>query len=363
MVSPKLVIDLGECVRVSTKESNCQKCSDICPKSSITFDENIPLLDQSCIDCGGCIGVCPSQAISLPNFNEVDFVFDLFEKDEKLISCKKNSPCLSAFSVETLISIAILAKGKIELDLTHCDSCEIKDPLYDQIKSNIKEANLFLDSIGVDYKISTSAIGYQDDKTNPKETLSKREFLKKLSLEGVIESKVRFEKELENEQTKNQVNQKDTTKQKNKKPPKKRQLLFMALNRIKDKIAFTTFDKDELSFISNKSIDKSCDNCSLCYRLCPTSALSTDQNFSKIFFDPLLCIKCHICHDVCQRDSICLEDFNSSEFVNEKLKTLITFQTLRCEECGMIFTPTKGERLCRRCFIEEEEAKSLWGIE
>jgi Fe-S-cluster-containing hydrogenase component 2 len=356
----KLNIDLGSCVRVSSKFSECSKCKDICPVEGIVFDENIPLVQDSCIDCGGCIGVCPTEAISLSDFDTINFIFDLLKSDEDLISCKSNIPCLGVLSVENLISMAVLGEGKTTLDLGHCESCEIKEPLFQEIKNNIKEANDFLSNLNVDFMIESSYDAFIKDE--PKESPNRRDFLKKFSLKGAIETHKEFDKELEKIDKRADIDNATTSKMKEKSLPNKRKLLYMALKRF-DEIENVKLPKDTLSFISQKSVDVSCDNCSFCYRLCPTGALSSDNRGSKIDFDALSCVKCHLCHDVCQSDSIHIEDFESDLFFHQKVQNLIKFKQIRCEECGMFFSLFDDSTMCKRCTIEEEEAKSLWGIE
>jgi len=356
----KLSIDLGSCVRVSSKFSECTKCKDICPVDGIAFDENIPLVQQSCIDCGGCIGVCPTESISLSDFDTVNFIFDFLKSDENLISCKSNIPCLALLSVENLISMAVLGEGKTTLDLGHCEGCDIKDPLAKEIEKNIKEANEFLSTLNSPHKIEVSDEAFIKEEVQ--DTPNRRDFLKKFSLKGAVESKVEFDKEIENLDRRSEIDNATTSKMKQKSLPNKRKLLFMALKRIEDSEG-VSIDKDNLSFISLKSVDNSCDNCSFCYRLCPTGALTSDNRGSKIDFDPLACVKCHLCHDVCQSDSIHIEDFDSSLFFHQKQSNLIKFKQIRCEECGMFFSLFDDSTMCKRCTIEEEEAKSLWGIE
>jgi ferredoxin len=357
----KLNIDLGSCVRVSSKYSECTLCADICPINAISYNENILSLDDSCIECGGCIGVCPTEAISLNDFNTLDFIFDFLKSDERLISCKKNIPCLAALSVENLVSMALLSDDETLLDLGHCQSCEIKEPLYENILNNIKEANAFLLSLGTSKQIASEEIAFT--KEEEQEEGNRRDFLKRFSLKGAIESKVAFEKELETIDKRGELDSTTTAKMREKSLPNKRKLLYMALKRIKDKPHFEQIPHDNLSFISQKSIDSSCDNCSFCYRICPTGALSSDHRGTKIDFDALACVKCRLCHDVCQTDSLHLETFETASIFEPKMDELIKFSMRRCEECGVHFSYFNDEILCQRCTIEEEEAKSLWGIQ
>ncbi len=355
-----LKINLGSCVRVYSKNSNCDKCQTICPEGAISYRENLPVVSDSCIDCGGCIGICPTEAISLTNFDTLEFLFGFLESDENLISCKKNIPCLVTLSVENMIALALL-KDDTVLDLGHCATCPIKEPLHAQIMQNISEANRFLESVGVAAKVQAEEIGYEAPE--PEEsTPDRRAFLQRFTLKGAVKSKVEFEKTVE-ELEKTEVTLADSANIRKKTLPNKRKLLFMALKRVDKPEQYHTFMHEELSFISQKYVNESCDNCSLCYRICPTGALQTDRRNAKIDFDPLNCVKCALCHDVCEPDAISLVPFSTRELFEPQVHALVNFQVVRCDECANYFSYFGGEKLCPRCKIEEEEAKRLWGIQ
>ena len=109
--------------------------------------------------------------------------------------------------------------------------------------------------------------------------------------------------------------------------------------------------------------EESCTACQMCYRVCPTGALTSDVKNSKIDFDPFLCIKCHICHDVCEPNSITLSpSYNVKEFFEPTVQNLVSFSVKRCDECNVIFSTNSADTLCYRCKAEEEEARELWGI-
>ena len=353
-----LKIELGNCVKVYAKNATCTKCEDICPHHAISYNENIPVVSDTCTDCGGCIGVCPTEAISLKNFDTLDFIFSFLESEESLISCKKNIPCLATLSVENLISLALLGDETI-LDLGHCASCEIQEPLYAQIQQNITEANLFLQNINSTKTIKTEMLGYKElvEEKEP----DRRQFLKRFSVKGAIKSKIEFEEALHEEQ--HAISIEDTQNIRKKEIPNKRKLLFMALKRAQTPVNYHTYMSDEISFTSQKNINDDCDNCSICYRICPTGALQSDRRQTKIDFDPLMCVKCSLCHDVCEPNAITLIPYSTKELFEPKVTELINFKVIRCDECANFFTYFGGEKTCPRCKIEEEEAKSLWGIQ
>lgn len=352
-----ILLDASSCVRYYAKNSQCNLCQEVCPTDAVEVGESLVSLYQDrCIGCGGCVGVCPTEALSLPNLNISEFFFDFLKSDESVISCKSNFVCLAGLNVEYLIALSVLKE--ITLDLGHCQECDISKTLLPVIEKNITEANMILSAIGARAlkKEYLSLVKEQSDE-------NRREFFNIFSLKGAVKTKQKFDasvKALETPQKK--VSTDITQGIREKKIPAKRKLFFTVLKRFKKPSSYFNLYENEINFTSTKSIDDSCDNCSLCYRLCPTSALSSDKKQSKILFDDMMCVKCKLCHDVCEKGAIFLEKFSTKEFFEPTEKELIKFDIARCDECGNPFTYLGGERICRRCKIEEEEAKSLWKI-
>ena len=146
--------------------------------------------------------------------------------------------------------------------------------------------------------------------------------------------------------------------------PEKRKLFFSAVKRVDKPSQFHIVEADELSFTSQKLMNtETCTACQMCYRVCPTGALTSDIKNSKIDFDPFLCVKCNICHDVCGPNAITLSSsYNVKEFFEPEVQSLISFNVRRCDECNMIFSTNTTDKLCYRCKAEDEEARELWGI-
>ncbi len=356
-----LDFDPASCVRAVSRLSECIKCVEICPVNTIEIIDNIPtFIPSACVDCGGCVGICPTEAFALKNFSTVDFFFSMLEEVEKLISCKKNIPCISTLSVEHLISLALASDEPITLDLGHCQACEIKDPLFAQIEQNIEEANFVLSSFS-DKRLLSEERGYEAEEESKEEIPTRRSFLSNISLKGAVKQKEAFDQAVDaDEQQRFEIDSAVISKIKEKKLPNKRKILFTALKRAEKPGQYEVLPEEEVSFTSQKFVDKKCTNCQICYRICPTGALSSDGKFSLINFDAMLCVKCHLCHDVCEPDAIHLQSgFEIKEFFEPTQRTLATFNIKRCNECGSYFTYTGGEQVCPRCQLEEEEAAFL----
>lgn len=353
----RLHFDTGLCVRAKSKFSNCTKCVEVCP-SSIQIVDNLPSFAPSTgIQAAACVGVCPTGAFSLSDFSVTEFFFRFLASKVRLISPGVNVPCISVLSVEHLIALALASDDAISLDLT---GYEKESALLMHIKGTIQEANFVLSSF-CDKRLETNIIEtpvQTEAFLSKQEEVSRRDFLRNVSLKGAIKQKIAFDDAVNAEVLQRfEVDSTIIAKIKNKQLPDKRKILFTALKRTAAPKVFEILPQEEVSFVSQKYIDENCTNCQICYRVCPTGALSSDGKFSLIHFDAMLCVKCHLCHDVCEPHAIGLQSgFEIKEFFEPSQRTLAVFNIKRCNECGNYFTYTGGEQICPRCLVEEEEA-------
>jgi ferredoxin len=267
--------------------------------------------------------------------------------------------------VEHLISLALASEEAVRLDLGYCQTCEIREPLFAQIEQNIEEANFVLSSFS-EKQLIAEEIGYIDESIDIQEEAvedapSRRSFLSNLSLRGAAKQKAAFDEAVEaGEQKQFEMDDAVIGRIKNKRLPDKRKILFTMLKRTEKPERYEILPEEGLSFVSQKYVNENCTNCQICYRICPTGALSSDAKFSLINFDAMLCVKCRLCHDSCEPDAIQLQPgFEVKEFFEPSQRTLATFDIKRCHECGSYFTYTGGEQICPRCTVEEEEAMAL----
>ncbi|MBD3789336.1 MAG: 4Fe-4S binding protein [Campylobacterales bacterium] len=358
----RLHFDVGLCVRAKSKFSECTKCVDVCP-SSIQMVDNLPSFPVSTgVEAAACVGICPTQAFKLSDFSTTEFFFRFLDSKVRLISPKVNVPCVSVLSVEHLISLALASDETISIDLRSYQEGSL---LLGHIEAMIEEANFVLSSF-CDKQLQTNLVKHEEEKqlsledTFEQET-SRRDFFKNASLKGAIKHKMAFEDAVNADEMQHfEIDSSVISKIKDKHLPDKRKILFTTLKRAKVPEVFEVLPQEEVSFISQKYVTEACTNCQICYRICPTGALSSDHKFSLIHFDTMLCVKCHLCHDACEPDAIKLQNgFEIKEFFEPTQRTLATFNVKRCIECGNSFTYTGGEQICPRCRVEEEEAVFL----
>ncbi len=360
----KLHFDVASCVRATSKFSECEKCVLAAP-DSIRITENIPTFKMaSGVEAAACIGACPTEAFSLSDFSVTEFFFTFLESKVRLISPKLNVPCVSVLSIEHLISLALASDEVITIDL---NAYKEGSHLLNVIEDRIDEANFVLSSLG-DKALETNledavveAVKPEEDRAE-EEVPSRRDFLRKTtSIKGVVEKKQAFDAAVDADEFQSfELNSAVIAKIKDKHLPDKRKILLTTLKHAGVPEVFEVLAEEDISFVSQKFIDDSCTNCQICYRICPTGALSSNGKFSLINFDAMLCVKCRLCHDACEPDAIQLQSgFEIKEFFEPTQRTLASFTVKRCNECGNYFTYTGGEQICPRCLVEEEEAISL----
>lgn len=355
------------CVRALSVNSICTACVDVCPTDAIVLSGRLPSINQvQCVGCGGCVAVCPSEALALDDFNSTNFFFSFMSEEENLISCQKNVPCLAALGSEHLIALSGMKKGLV-LDIGHCSSCEIGEAVLRELKGRIENVNYLLEAIGLESQVDLSDVCYKDEGT-PAEEKDRRDFFKTFHLKKIGAYKANFEREIQlstDEFVAATLDSSHTQALRTKKITDRRKLFFTALKRLEKPDIFHVVEANTITFTSQKLLDESkCTACEMCYRICPTGALTSDMRNSKIDFDPFLCVKCHLCHDVCESEAITLStSYNLKEWFEPKVQNLATFAVRPCDECGGLFSSVAGERICRRCRLEEEEALELWGLQ
>ena len=356
-----LHLEIASCVRATSKFSDCTKCIEACPES-IQLVDNLPsFANNTGVEAAACVGICPTEAFSLSDFSTTEFFFTFLESKVRLISPKFNVPCISVLSVEHLISLALASEEEITLDLS---SYDVDSILYEQIEARIEEANFVLSSFSDKQLVSnvdTLEATEEKDETPEDEVSSRRSFLGNASLKGVVKHKMTFDEAVEADELKTfALDKAIISKIREKNLPDKRKILFTTLKHAGVPDNFEVLAEEDVTFTSQKFVDDTCTNCQICYRICPTGALSSDGKFSLINFDAMLCVKCRLCHDVCEPDAIQLQPgFEVKEFFEPTQRTLAKFDIRRCNECGNNFTYTDGEQTCPRCMIEEEEAMFL----
>ncbi|MBV5320588.1 MAG: 4Fe-4S binding protein, partial [Sulfuricurvum sp.] len=274
-----LELSPARCVRALSVNSECSHCSDSCPTSAITLMGRLPAINQSlCVGCAGCVAVCPSEALVLDDFNPTEFFFSFLNDDESVISCQKNIPCIAALSPEHLISLCSLKKALV-LDSGHCSGCDIGSYVLEMMAERIQCANYLLEAIEVESRVVCENICYRSDEVDGHK--DRRDFFKTFHLREIAKAKHDFDKEVRSttdEFIQASIDSSHTQELRTKKITDRRKLFFTALKRIEKPSQFHVVDASMIEFTSQKIMDETkCTACQMCYRICPTAALTSDM--------------------------------------------------------------------------------------
>jgi formate hydrogenlyase subunit 6/NADH:ubiquinone oxidoreductase subunit I len=90
-------------------------------------------------------------------------------------------------------------------------------------------------------------------------------------------------------------------------------------------------------FFSEIEIDGSCTGCGACTGVCPTGALSLKKKEKKVHLNwtPSHCTQCHLCKEVCSKDSIrFFPGLDINRILDESKTAVKTFYSHVCSECN-----------------------------
>lgn len=332
-----------QCLRNDYAHNECSICMDICPEDVLGVDRGrFAILSDQCTSCAACLGGCPTEALSLQNFDPNSFTLLFKNSENEKISCKSNSSCLAAFDAKHFVTMA-LTSDKVPLcDLSHCESCEMNtnQEVSAEIEYRVKSANEFLETLGLEKTILTN---YEVEE-------KKRFAAFKQAIKGVNETATESATELFNNDNNSRTVLKDT-------------LFKNALREQMRNINQTVIDDKNLLFVNKEIEFEACTNCQECAVFCPTDALFATSDKQGIAFNGGACVGCGICEDVCRPNAITSNsEYDLVNFVYDRSVELVHYEMAQCQECKTAYPYKGGEQICDRCKDHVEEFAELFAL-
>lgn len=328
------------CLRNEYFFNECDLCFSRCDKNALGLQkEKIKLFENRCTECGDCIGICPTQALSLENFDIEEFILNFINTEKSTILEKVDIPSFGILDIHHLLAIVIRKKQNLYLE--YDEACKN----LEYLKKIQSQANNFLQTISFKYKVE----------------------LKKHIDEIDIENKVRrnlFKTIFENKKNL----QKETSISNNLKIKTNENISKLILLKNSFKSIIEEIDNTELStdtgFLFNKQIDFNlCTNCLDCINFCPTNALFQNEKKDSIYFQTSKCIGCSICDDICKEKAISnKQNINLINFTFDKALKLVEFTYKTCQECNNVFIYKNGDIICPRCKDFRDNHSSMFTL-
>ncbi|KIM11142.1 MAG: hypothetical protein KU37_05690 [Sulfuricurvum sp. PC08-66] len=330
------------CVRNDYAHNDCTECIDICPHDALGIvKERFAIKTDACTACGACLGGCPTQALTLENFDPNSFVLQCSKSEPVTLSCKSNTVCLAAFDKQHLATMALQSTAQIQCELSHCQTCSINTDfqISNIIKMRIEECNDFMTLLGIEKHIVSI------------ETQPKQERF------GV------FKKAIQNIATLSHTQATEIYQKGAQKGLLKSMLLRNALRDQMRTISSTLID-DKAHFFTQIGINfDTCTNCQECTLFCPTKALVPTDDKQGILFDGSQCVGCGICDQVCKANAVSIEShYDIVDFIYERKNVLVHYEMALCQECKCAYPYKGGAQICDRCSAHVEDIAALFTL-
>jgi energy-converting hydrogenase A subunit P len=325
------------CLRNEYYHNDCRLCIDLCPKGAFHIVRNkLTLFDNECIECAGCIGTCPTEALEIESFDPNQYAASYQHQNNPSISCKISTPCLGTFDTEHLLVMVLRGKKEILCDMSHCSGCVLNEngKMEEAIRAKITEANAFLETIGFENRVETIEI---------KEEQSDR---RALFRKGIEKAKGALSETNASVQSMTSAHHALPDMR----MPLKRIMLKNSLKEHVPTMTQTTLNGGGTLFF-NKQIDfQACTNCGECTQFCPTDALFATSDKQGINFSQGKCIGCGICEDICKPKAITSkEGIDLVSIAFERAEQLVHYEMVTCHECRCPYPYKGGDPICDRC--------------
>ncbi|MGG0717068.1 4Fe-4S binding protein [Robertmurraya massiliosenegalensis] len=339
-------VDSNKCLKVRAVTSNCTACVDACPANSIEWQVDSIHLKPSCLNCGFCTSVCPTNALKWnhpPLIQLMNQVLRLAKKEEHVyIACPSSLeenpqsnvievPCLGMVPSEFWINVGVNAPNVRVIHHSNlCQDCKMaggenrfmkqKKEAESALKQTLQVCTTFIEEnsqYAMDHsrrRFLTSLL----EEARETNTITVKEVLKVNKTLSPFEKFDRYyQKQNEMEDMVEEVNEiknavveqvlKDAVTQTDKKA-----LLFHAFKMNSDLQEQMTFSIPE--------IKESCTRCGACAFLCPTDAITLDNE--DIILSTNKCVSCHLCAEICYEKHIHMTLIKGTIF-NEKFVYLL----------------------------------------
>ena len=119
------------CLRSRFNKNECQACLSECRSGALELKgRSVSFHAEKCTSCMRCLAVCPNDAFTA-DLDMLELLKNVQAQKPVVLSCrnkKQSMPhediqCIGALSDPLLAAINSLAKGKLFLDATQCNSC------------------------------------------------------------------------------------------------------------------------------------------------------------------------------------------------------------------------------------------------
>ena len=287
------------CLRARFNKNECQACLNECQAGALELNGRTISFDaEKCTGCMRCMAVCPNDAF-MADMDMLQLLKNIQTQKLVVLSCRNKEQfvpheriqCIGALSEPLLASMNSLAKGKVFLDVTLCNSCPNAHCL-ESIKNSLRALRA-----NETEEDSTFKVKLVPDETPFPEVEAKQS--RRFFLKGTGKAIADFGIETCSKAIQNN----NTEKEESRKGPVKNSLF---LQFAMDNTADAEERKNLEPFFYTIQADELCNLCPVCSGMCPTGALKrVKENGEKhLVFKSSDCSGCGLCRDFCKKQAL-----------------------------------------------------------
>lgn len=325
-----IALDKDHCLHYNYKMTECHSCRKVCPRQC--WNDAGEAVPERCDSCGLCLSVCPVDAIGIEGI-PLSAWQELVRSGtgDLHLSCRRHGDgpwaCLGFLNARELVALAWGAgEGGSRNVFLHVSACqECRPAVAESLTGAMEAADGFLTLFR-----SGRILPEAGSPPHTEEALNRRSFFTSLFSAGV-------------QTARNVLWPEDGTA-----PLPKSQWragIFRGRPLPGAEITQEVFPA--------MSVESSCLACGLCAKLCPTQAITAEEDSRGLvlWHEPLLCTGCGLCAAHCPESSIALLSIGPAQ-----KRKLIAQDFPRCNECGGVFKPAGRQLTCFDCLLKGRQS-------
>ncbi|MBO9394399.1 4Fe-4S dicluster domain-containing protein [Caldilinea sp.] len=361
----------GRCLNRRHAGAGCTRCIDACPAQAIALENNTPQLNAaSCVHCGICTHICPTQAfIPTVDYEKAlrSVVTELPNTPIALICAVHPTPdistlnvsvivqhrrCLAALSIADLLELSAGGARPLWLDDMPCLDCPI-GAVRSVLIRTVEAVCALLRASGRPPAVHLHSEQPSSNKTpQPLPRID--------SAQPLISRRALFRRLLPKKETDVAAEMVDDLFQRGaplsmrlpqQTPPGHLRLLstLQTLNPPENAVVPTA----HMPFAAVEVDAARCSGCELCARFCPTGALHflTEEAHFELAFQATKCIACNLCVAACPEDAVHMQDaVQLSSLLDDTLHPLVSGELVPCTGCGALMA-MRADEAPLRCYV------------
>jgi ferredoxin len=354
-------ISSGLCKRVRFRQSECQRCVDVCPEQAITLDFG-PIINELCSQCGLCVNVCPTEVFHEATPKDADLLERIKVFLDKspaatgmtrfFIHCQEAEPahehscgvtCLGNLNENVMLGANLAGLDEMVLVKGNCTQCQLAKG--EALLRNAVEAFSALQDNMRPRAFNLRLVEEPKDKER-EEQLSRRRFFSRIS--ESVKEKAGADPLPVHDAALTKSNA-IVVSQHDKRASLKRTVLRDLLH--SSPSSPTSNPGHNLPWGIMQVDEENCIGCGICVAVCPTGALVKEFTEDQLVrsYNSALCTSCALCEEACPQEVIRFEETNRvADFVEDNTRVVARIDINACMICGEII-PVKEGKTCTTC--------------